>query len=344
MRLKPEGIWILEEHDDEGTKNITLELLSEGQKLARRLNEQLCVCLLGSQVGGCIPTLTQYGAEKIYLVEHELLSECSLDAYAFVLGELIKEYDPYILMMGATPSGSELAPRIAARFKLPCITEAKNITGQEENLQITKSAYNDQVYITIDPLARRPLIVTMPPGETDIIEPNKPREVEVIKKNVEIPADIMRTKRKRIIKGDPRTIRLEEADIIVSLGRGAGNESLPILQELADALGASIGGSRGAVDDGIIKFERQIGISGKTVTPRLLIACGISGAREFTAGMENSNLVAAVNIDQKARIFDYANLCIKGDLRMIIPQVIDKIQIAKQKREKGQVLGLDTKS
>lgn len=321
-----QGIWIFEEHDSRGTRNITLELLSEGQKLARRLDEPLCVCLLGSNLGDEISTLAQHGAEKVFIVENDFLSEYNLDSHASVLCDLIEEYRPSILMMGATPIGSELASRIAARLKLPCVTEVKKITGSRGNFQITKSMYNDKVYATIKPGPISPLVLTIPPGDTDIVKSEARGEPEVIRKE---PADTEgkpRTRIRKFLKGDPGTIKIVEAERIIAVGRGAGEEDLPGLQELADLLGASVGGSRGAVDAGLIPYERQIGISGKSVTPKLLMACGISGARQFTVGMENSDLVIALNLDERARIFEYANLSIKGDLHQIIPAVLKHLK------------------
>ncbi len=331
-----QGIWIFEEHDSDGTKNITLELLSEGQKLARRLKEELCVCLFGHQVEGYIPHLAQFGAAKVYLVDNELLSEYNLDAYSLILGDLIKEYDPLILMMGATPLGSELAPRVAARLRLPCITEAKQIKGNNENLQVTKSAYNDQLYATIRPSSIRPLFITIPPGETDIVKADETREAVVIRKDIALAADVKRTKYKRFIKGDPKTISIDEADLIVAAGNGVDSKGLPIVHELADILGASMGGTRVAVDKKIIPFERQIGITGKSVMPKLLVACGISGAYEFTDGMRGSKIVIAINKDGKAGIFQFANLGIKGDLNEIIPLVIDQLKRREQNMGKGR--------
>src|SRR4030042_6610850 len=200
-----QGIWIFEEHDIHGTKNVTLELLSEGQKLARRLKEELCVCLFGHQVKDLIPHLAQFGAVKVYLAESELLAEYNLDTYGLILGDLITEYNLSILMMGAPPLGSELAPRVAARHVLPCITEAKQIKGNNENLQVTKSTYNDQLYVTIRPVSKRPLVITIPPGETDITKAGDTKEAVVIRKDLGFTEELKRAKYRRFIKGDPRT-------------------------------------------------------------------------------------------------------------------------------------------
>lgn len=325
-----QGIWVFEEHDIHGTKNITLELLSEGQSLARRLKEELCVCLLGHQVEESIPHLNRYGAEKIYLGDHESLSEYNLDIYTSIFEALIKEYDPSILLMGATPLGSELAPRVAARCGLPCITAVNKIKGKSKNLQITKATHNDQLYTTIKPFSKRPVVLTIPPGETDIVESDKIKEAVVIRKAFEITGDIKRTKYRKFIKGDPRTIDIAEADKIVAIGNGVNNEIISMVQELADLLEASMGGTRVAVDKNMIPYERQIGITGKTVLPKLLLAFGISGAYEFTEGMRNSDVVIAINKDPNAGIFKFANQCIMGDLTEIIPAVIEKLKRQKQ--------------
>jgi electron transfer flavoprotein alpha subunit len=320
------GIWIFEEHDSKGTKKITLELLSEGRKLAARIKEPLCVCLLGFGVEELVPALSQYGVEKVYLAEHPLLATYQVDLHSRVLADLVREHSPAVLMMGSTPIGSELAPRIAARLRLPCISDVQKITGSKGNLQITKAVYNDRVHASITPLPDRTLILTLPPGESDIPPPIEGKEAEIIRKDVTISEDGIRTRSRRFIKGDPRMIRITDADTIVAAGKGAGAEGFPMLQELADIIGASIGGSRAAVDMGIIPYERQIGISGNTVAPNCLIACGISGAREFTVGMENTNVVVAVNNDPKARIFECADVSVKGDLHEIVPLLIDVLR------------------
>lgn len=320
------GIWVFEEHDGNGTKNITLELLSEAQKLARRLKEEVCVCLIGGQVERLVPDLGYYGATKAFLADDETLSQYDLDAYSSILVELIQEHQPSVMMMGATSAGSELAPRIAARLGVPCITEVKKIAGSLENLQITKAAYNDQLYVEIRAGLERPLILTLPPGETDIVKTADQKDVVVIRKDFVRRKDGQGIKFNKFIKGDPRTIGVAEADLIVAVGNGVDTEVLPLVQEFANAIGATIGGTRVAVDKNLIPFARQIGATGKAVAPKMLVACGISGAREFTDGMANAKLVIAVNKDGKARIFQFANLGIKGEVQEIIPQVIDKVK------------------
>jgi len=333
----PKDVWVLAEYNNNQIETITWEMLTEGQRLAVKRKEQIGVCLLGYHVEGYIDPLSDYGTEKIYLVDNELLSEYSLDAYTFVLEKLIEKYHPSLMMIGATSLGSELAPRIAARLKLPCITEVKKYVVNEEKLVITKSGYSDKVYVDFDFVPDRTVIATILPGDMDSEVANESREIEIIKEDVHIKQDIIRTRNLKFIKGDPRKIRLEEAEMIMAVGKGVDHENLQFVEELANLLGASIGGTRPVVDDGLVPFDRQIGITGKSVTPKLLIACGISGAREFVSGMEKTMLTIAINNDPNARIFNTANMGILGDVNELIPALTKKLRRASEKMDEESV-------
>ncbi|MCD6361663.1 MAG: electron transfer flavoprotein subunit alpha/FixB family protein [Armatimonadetes bacterium] len=333
----PEDVWVLAEYNNNQMESITWEMLNEGQRLAAKLEEQTCVCLLGYHAEEYIDALRDHGTEKVYLVDNVLLSEYSLDAYTFALEKLVEKYNPSLMMIGATSLGSELAPRIAARLKLPCITEVKKYMVNEENLVITKSGYSDKVYIDFDFVPDRTVITTILPGDMDSEVANESREIEVIKEDIHIKQDIIRTRNLNFIKGDPRKIRLEEAEKIMAVGKGVDHDNLQFVEELADLLGASIGGTRPVVDDGLISFDRQIGITGKSVTPKLLIACGISGAREFVSGMEKTMLTIAINNDANARIFNTANMGILGDINELIPALTKKLKEASGKMDEESV-------
>ncbi|MBI5894504.1 MAG: electron transfer flavoprotein subunit alpha/FixB family protein [Desulfobacterales bacterium] len=321
-----EGVWIIEEHDQDNTQRITLELINEGRQLARRLNEPLCLCVIGATVSALIPQLSCYGVERIYVIAHDALAGYTVDPYSRLLAALIRKYTPSVVMMGATPMGAELAPQVAAKLKIPCVTDIKKIVGSRQGFKITKSVYSDQAYAHIHLATNGPLIVTIAPGETDAERLQKHQSAEIIEADVDPPSLTARTRNSRFLKGDPRTIRIAEADRIVAGGRGAGESGFQILQEFADILGAAMAGSRAAVDDGHLSANRQIGISGNSVTPKLLVAGAISGAREFTIGMENAELIIAINTDGKARIFEFANLCIKGDVKRVIPAAIKRLK------------------
>ena len=329
--MKNQGVWIFAEYSHHGIENVTFELLSEGRKLGSRLGEQICACLIGYQVDDYIDPLVSYGAELVYLVENEILSEYSSDAYVLVLEKLIEKHNPSLIMIGATPFGSELGLRVAARLKLPCVTEVKKLGVDKEGLLITKASYNDKVYAnySFPLLPKRTVVVTISPGEMDLEEPSTPGEAKIIKEDIEIGPGIIRTRNIRFMKGDPKTISIDEADIIVAIGRGIASKGLAMVEELAHVLGGSIGGTRAAVDDGVIPFERQIGITGKSVVPKLLIACGISGAYEFTRGIEGAEFTAAINTDRKAPIFDVVDMGLLGDVHEVIPALIQKLNKSK---------------
>lgn len=321
-----QSVWVFAEHDGCDLRNITFELQSEARKLAERLRAELCACLLGDGVGHLVPALGMHGATRVYLVEHESLARYGVDAWTAQAAALIEARRPAIVMFGDTPSGGELAARVAARLGLPCVTGVKKIAVTRGRLQLSKSVYDDHAYVTVQPAQKRTLILTLPPGETDIAPAPSAQVPEVVRPDLLPEPRPPRTLIRRVIPGDPRTIAIEDAERIVAVGKGTGVEGLPILQELAELLGAALGGSRVAADAGLVPRERQIGVSGKTVRPKLLIACGISGARQFTMGMENSECVIAVNLDDKAGIFEFANLRIRGDLREVIPAVIRQLR------------------
>lgn len=321
-----QSVWVFAEHDGRELRNITLEMLSEARRLAERLRAELCACLLGDGVGHLVPALGMHGATRVHLVEHASLARYGVDAWTAHAAALIAARRPAIVMFGDTPTGAELAPRVAARLGLPCVTGVKKITVTRGRVQLSKSVYDDHAYATVQPVQKRPLVLTLPAGETDIVPAPAAQDPEVVRPDVVPEPRPPRTAIRRVIPGDPRTIAIEDAERIVAVGKGAGIEGLPALQEFAELLGAALGGSRVAADAGLVPRERQIGVSGRTVRPKLLIACGISGARQFTMGMENSECVIAVNLDEKAGIFEFANLRVRGDLREVIPAVIQHLR------------------
>jgi len=329
--LQSKEIWIFAESREHELAPVTFEMLSEVRKMSKEVSGKTCVCLIGHEVGEHIPSLRNYGAEKTYLVDSDIFSEYSLDAYAYAMEKLIIKYQPLMMIFGATSLGSELAPRIAARLKLPCITEVKRMRAQGENWVIGKSCYEGRVYQFFDFRPERTVVVTVLPGDMEGDEAKTSREMEVVNEAIPFEKNMIRARNIKFIKGDPRKIQLEEADLIVAGGKGIG-KGLTILEDLADIVNASIGGTRPLVDDEIIPWERQIGITGRSVAPKLLIACGISGAREFITGMEKTKITIAINQDARAPIFKFANLGIIGDLQEIIPLVIHRIRALKQQK------------
>jgi electron transfer flavoprotein alpha subunit len=325
-------VWVIAEFNNHQLAAVTAELLSECRKVAKELNCQLCTCLLGYKVEEHIDSLRNYGTEKVYLVDNKALSAYSLDAYGFVLEKLIDKYDPMLVAIGATPLGIELAPRIAARLRLPCITEVKRLNATGDNFNIAKSGFSDRVYLNFDFIPKKPLIITILPGDMDADITSDLAKMEIIREVIRFQSNIIRTRNVGFIKGDPKKIRLQQAELIVAGGKGVDAEGFSYLEELGDILGASIGGTRPLVDDTVISFERQIGITGQSVAPKLLIAFGISGAREFTMGIANAKIKIAVNTDPKAPIFNITDLGVVGDVNKIAPAIIRAL---KEKRKSG---------
>jgi electron transfer flavoprotein alpha subunit len=319
-------IWVFAEHNNCDMESTTWEMLTEGRKLAYNLQGQICACLIGAQNDKYIGRLSRYGARKVFLIENEGLAGYASESYADVLKELIVKYRPSIMMIGSTAVGTELAVRIAAKLRLPCITEVKKLSFDRGKISIAKSGFNDKLYLNFDFVPKKTVVVTVLPGDMDSDEIERPTEPEVIRENIRAPFDGIRIRTKYFIKGDPREIDLEEAQLIIAAGRGVGTEGFALLKELADMLGASVGATRPLVDEGIILHRRQIGLTGKSVAPKVLIACGISGAREFTGGIEKTKLTVAVNTDSKARIFKVADLNVLGDVNEVIPAIIERLK------------------
>jgi len=234
-----------------------------------------------------------------------------------------------MIIFDASSSGSELAARISLRMGLPFVSEVKRIDIEKENLIISKSCYEDKVYQNVTLGPERTAILTVMPSDTDSDEGNTSGEVEVVEVESGYETSGVRSRLIKFLKGDPKKISLDEADIIVAGGKGIGKEASG-LEELADVIGASVGGTRPLVDEDVFPFERQIGITGKSISPRLLFTFGISGAREFTAGTEKAKLTIAVNTDDKAPIFKNADMKVHGDLKEIIPALVKRIRQRKE--------------
>jgi len=318
-------VWILAEGGPRGLHSTTLELMTEGRNLAERNRASLCVCVLGEPGPDTQRALAEHGADKCYVASGVAIDSSDVDALGSVLARLVEERQPAVLLIAHTPHGAELAPRLAGRGRLPCITSAKKIAMTRGRLQVTKAVLNERAYATFEAAVDRTLVVTLPPGETDIVKAEAVKEPEYVRVMVGEPSVRARERHRRIIKGDPRTIGIEEAEKIIAIGRGLTSQDMPAVRSLADLFGATIGGSRAAVDAGLISYSAQIGITGKSVAPRLLVACGISGATQFTAGMEKTEFIVAVNTDAAARIFEFANVKVRCDGRAFVDALARKI-------------------
>lgn len=317
-------VWILAEAGPRGPHAATLELLTEGRGLAGRSRAALCACTLGEPDQTMRRALAEHGVEKCYVPKAASGEADSVGQLVALLALVIEERQPSVLLIAHTAHGAELAARLAARCELPCITAARKLAVTRGRLQVTKAVLNERVYGTFEPAIERTLVVTLPVGDTDVVKAEEASEPEYMHVDAAAPQRT-RERRRRIIKGDPRTIGIEEAEKIIAIGRGLSQGDLPAVRSLADLFGATIAGSRAAVDAGLIPYPAQIGITGKSVAPRLLVTCGISGATQFTVGMEKAEFVVAVNTDASARIFDFANVKVRCDGRAFVDAMARQI-------------------
>ncbi len=326
------GIWVLAEQRNGELQEISLELVGEARKLADEMKEELWAVLVGSSVENLVPPLAHYGADKVLLVEHPLLQNYTTEAYTSVLTGLITQHQPSTVVIGATSNGRDLAPRLATRLKTGLVTECTILKIAENgSLQMTKPTHGGKVYSTFTCNSARPMMATVKPGVLGLGKANTSRKAETVRAELSEDLGEIRTKVTGFEKADPRTVDLTEAEIIVAGGRGVGSaEKYRLIEELADLLGGSVGGSRVARDAGWVPFERQIGQTGRTVAPNLIITAGVSGATQFTNGMKDSKAIIVVNKDRNAPIFKIADVGVVGDLNEVLPALIEKVQAAKK--------------
>lgn len=322
------GIWVFAEQRDGKVKSVAGELLSRGRQLADTLNTELCVVCFGHNVDDAEQLIT-YGADKVYLADDFALASNQEDLYVKELVELIRQYKPEIVLAGATPLGRSFIPRVAAILGTGLTADC---TGLEIDLEKrlllqTRPTFGGNIMATIICEAKRPQMSTVRPRVFKKDTPDKERKGEIIKVDFNSEAITSRTKLLSFVADLTERVKLEDADIIVSGGRGLGKaENFQLLQELATVMGAALGSSRPPVDDGWIPYSHQVGQTGKTVCPKLYIACGISGSVQHMAGMQTSDCIVAINDDPDAPIFEIATYGIVGDLFKVVPMLIEKLK------------------
>lgn len=326
-------VWVFAEQRGGQLTRVAYQLLGGGRALADELGQQLGAMLLGQDAKELAKELIAHGADKVYLADDPRLKNFQTDAYASVITTMIKEYKPNIVIYGATHIGRDLAPRIAQRLDLGLTADCTELTidPEERILLQTRPAFGGNIMATIITPRTRPQMATVRPGIMKELDVDGKRKGEIIDVTVTLKDDEIKTKILEIIKEAKKRVNLEEASIIVSGGRGVGGkEGFTIISELADILGGEVGGSRVAVEKGWIDQDHQVGQTGKTVRPSLYIACGISGSIQHRAGMQNSDLIVAINKDPDATIFKIAHYGIVGDLHEIVPLLIEEFKKLKQ--------------
>lgn len=333
MEVKSKDLWVFIETNEDGTaKNVGLELLSPGKELAKKQGGSLTAIVIGNHVAEAIQSAVAQGAEKVIVVEGDEFTHYTTDAFAIAMCRLVEKYGPTSILIGATNNGRDLGPRIACRLKTGLTADCTSLDIDEEsgNVAWTRPAFGGNLMATILCPNHRPQIGTVRPG---VFKKSAPVEgnAEIIREDIHVAPEEIRTKVLEIIKevGKER-VDLEGAEIIVAGGRGVGGpEGFETLKAFADILGATVGASRAAVDAGWISHAHQVGQTGKTVAPKVYIACGISGAIQHVAGMSGADCIIAINKDEEAPIFDIADYSVVGDLFEVLPVLAEEIRKAR---------------
>ena len=327
------NVWVFIEVVRGKIKGVSLELLGQGRKMADDLGEKLVAIIPGNEIEDFAKMAIHYGADEAIVVDQKELKDYSTDGYTKAMCTLIKKYNPAVLLIGATNNGRDLGPRVSSRMQTGLTADCTELGVDSETRLVkwTRPAFGGNLMATILCPDHRPQIGTVRPGVFTKPEEDTGRKGEIIHETVEFGPDEIRTRIVEVItEAGGADVNLEEAEIIVSGGRGVGGpEGFEVLKELADEIGAQIGASRAAVDSGWISSLHQVGQTGKSVGPKIYIACGISGAIQHVAGMSSSDVIIAINKDPDAPIFNIADYGIVGDLFEIIPELTKRIRSSK---------------
>ncbi len=323
------GVWIFVEQTEGKPAEVSWELLSVGADLAKTLGAELCALIVGDKVENLCQESFTYGAAKAYLVDDPVFHYYRTEPYYKAICYLVEKYKPEIVLMGATGLGRDLAGAVATKLQTGLTADCTGLTIDDKSFLLqTRPAFGGNIMATILTERTRPQMATVRPHVMLLPEKDTAHKGEIVRESVPVKEEDFATKVLEIIEdrrhGD---VDVAAADVIVSGGRGmCSKENFHLLQELADELGGVVGCSRSAVEAGWMPVERQVGQTGKTVRPKIYIACGISGAIQHLVGMQTSDVIIAINRDRQAPIFEVATYGIVGDLFQIVPAITNRIR------------------
>lgn len=330
MEAKTKDLWVfIETNTDGSAKNVGIELLTPGKMLAEKQGGNLVAVVIGHHTESAVAAANAHGADKIIVIDSKEYETYSTDAYTIALNALVEKYGPTSMLIGATNNGRDLGPRLACRLKTGLTADCTSLDIDEEsgNVAWTRPAFGGNLMATILCPDHRPQIGTVRPGVFKKSEETTP-SAEIINEEIHVSEEQIRTQILEVLAElTDENVDLEGAEIIVSGGRGVGGpDGFAPVKALAEVLGATVGASRAAVDSGWISHAHQVGQTGKTVGPKLYIACGISGAIQHLAGMSGSDVIVAINKDPDAPIFDVADYGIVGNLFEVLPILTEEIK------------------
>lgn len=324
-------VYVFAEQRDGKIQNVALELLGKARELADANNEKVVAILLGKGIKDKAQELIAAGADKVLVVDNDVLANYMTEPYTEAITQIIKEQKPSILLIGATTIGRDLGPRVSARNVTGLTADATKLEISDDEaheFRMTRPAFGGNLMATILCKDNRPQMSTVRPGVMQKLQADPTRKGEVADYKIDFNMDkINRVKIVKIVKEDKTVTDIAQAKVLVSGGRGVGNkEGFAKLEALAKELGGEVSSSRAMVDAGVMEQSRQVGQTGKTVRPSLYMACGISGAIQHLAGMEESDYIVAINKDKFAPIFSVADLGIVGDLHKIVPMLTERLK------------------
>lgn len=322
------NVYVFAEQREGEIQPVALELLGKARELADGYGEKLVAILAGYKVAEKAQTLIAYGADEVVLVDAPELKDYITEQYAQAIYQVIEAYKPRIVLYGATTIGRDLAPRLSARVNTGLTADCTKLALAEDDKEflMTRPAFGGNIMATIVIREHRPQMATVRPGVMQKLAKDDSRKGVVLEFTPKFDESKFKVKLIETVKEAKDTVDITAAKVLVSGGRGVGNtEGFAKLQKLADILGGQVSSSRAMVDAGVMPHDRQVGQTGKTVRPNLYLACGISGAIQHLAGMEESELIIAINKDKFAPIFNVADLGIVGDLHKIVPMLTERL-------------------
>jgi len=321
------GVWFFAEHKEGKVEEGCLKLAAEGRNLADKLGEEASAVIIGHQVKCLAEYFGPYGTDKALVVEDKPLEAYGGEAYVNVLAQLVESDRPSIILLAATTIGNDLAPRLAARLKAALVARYTEIeVDREGKLTARRSLHGGNAQATVAPL-RKPLIATIDTQSLSLQKAKEVKNTRIVEAGVRVDPKTSRTRIIDYLKADPCAVCVSEAEIVIGVGKGlSGVENLNAVEELARVLGASIGGSRRATDERWIADERRIGLTGKTICPRLYLMCGISGAFHHTLSIKGSQFMVSINTDRNAPIAKMADLMVVADMQEVIPELTKQLR------------------
>ncbi len=326
------GVWVFVEVGNNGqtqhVRSVGYELLSKGRELANQVGEELCAVIIGSNLAPFFAEISQYGADKIYVVDSPAYAQYNTAAYANALSTLIKKYTPSVVLFPSTYVGRDLSPRLAAELFVGLTADCTGLSIKDGNLIQTRPAFGGNIMADIKCPDYRPQMATVRPNVFKKVVSAPGKMAYVVAEAIAVPAQAAKVRAISTHFDPPAAgVKLDEAEVVIAGGRGMKNKAgFDLLEQLADRLGATVGASRAAIDMGLKEKDKQIGQSGVALSAKFYVACGISGAVQHLVGIENSEVIVGINKDANAPIFNVCKYGLVGDASQILPKVMEQLK------------------